>query len=91
MEENLKDKEEEENQRKSDLELEKALKANKAEEWDNNSLAELQLANFLTEISDTNSEYLTSVKKEVKKPVIEDKDSIWQLTQIEKHETVLYY
>lgn len=89
-EEDKLDQMEELKQKQADKELEQALKAQKSEEWDNNSLVELQLNNFLTVIADTNSEYLTPVKKEEKKEVVEDKDAIWRLTAIEKHETVLY-
>ena len=33
------------------------------DEWDNNSLVEIQLANFLKEVTDTNYEILVSVKQ----------------------------
>jgi len=90
-EEELKEKEEEAKQLEREKELDKLLEQTKAKEYDNNYEAEMQLTNFLTQISDTSPEYLTSVKKEPKKPVIEDKESIWQLTSIEKTQRPIYY
>lgn len=89
-EEDLKDKEEEAKQLKREKELDKLMEETKAKEYDGNFEAEMQLTNFLTQMSDYSPEFLTVTKKDVKEPVIEDKDSIWKLTESEKTERPIY-
>ena len=90
--EELKEKKLDEEDLEEEKKLDKELKASTNDEWDNNSLVEIQLANFLTEVTDTNSELLVSVKqKENKLKVKEENGSIWKLTPIEKNEDTEIY
>ena len=89
--EQLQEKAEEAKQAIEDKKLDELMKTTQADEWDNHSLAEMDLAHFMTQISDTNPDYLSSPVKEAQKPVIQDNASIWKLTSAEKTEEPFYF
>jgi len=82
--EELKEKKEQEKINSNQKEIEREFKAIYDDDWDNHSITEVQLSDFLTQVSDTIPDYLTSVKSEEKKTIKQDPDSIWKLTALDK-------
>ena len=79
-----KEKKEQEKINSNQKEIEREFKAIYDDDWDNHSITEVQLSDFLTQVSDTIPDYLISVKSEEKKTTKQDPDSIWKLTALDK-------